>query len=177
MAISITEKQHWKERIENKIDRRIRDIKLKDQNHFTQIENQAKQLISEQLGVAENLQRLKQAEEEQKRLGEEQSNLICSTYEILTSERRSHHYNIRHDVDHILAPHIQRKQRELLQSSELGREIAKLEAEKENLLDTIWLATSPRQMTEMWSKVLKLIGEEVTDFQREVLTATKPDEQ
>jgi hypothetical protein len=55
--------------------------------------------------------------------------------------------------------------------------VAILETELENLIDTIWLATSSRQMSDMWEKILRLIDEETTSFQREILSATKPTEE
>ena len=53
---------------------------------------------------------------------------------------------------------------------ELGRQVLKLRAEKENLLDVIWLATSSRQVRQLWTKVAELLGEEPTHLEREALS-------
>ncbi|MCB9941300.1 MAG: hypothetical protein H6823_23960 [Planctomycetaceae bacterium] len=42
---------------------------------------------------------------------------------------------------------------ELLASDEIGQRILTLREEKDNLLDVVWLATSPKQIKELWTKV------------------------
>jgi hypothetical protein len=63
---------------------------------------------------------------------------------------------------------------ELLAEHERGQEIVRLRQEKEDLLDTVWLATSGAQIKELWSKVAELLGDPQTPLQREAL-AIKPD--
>ena len=72
-----------------------------------------------------------------------------------------------------VAEAIQRRQaahaEQLLDGDEVGREIARLEAERDGLLDTIWLATSPAEIRALWSKVNALLGDEPTPLEREAL--------
>jgi len=65
---------------------------------------------------------------------------------------------------------------ELLAASELGQRILKLRQEKENLLDTVWLATSPKQIKELWSKVAELLGERQTQLEKEAMAIDPVDE-
>ncbi len=58
---------------------------------------------------------------------------------------------------------------ELLAEHELGRRILQLRAEKDRLLDTVWLACSPAQIRQLWSKVSTLLGDQPTDLEREAL--------
>ena len=44
------------------------------------------------------------------------------------------------------------KQR-LMKDTELGRQVAQLESEKEYSLDAVWLATSNKQIRELWTQV------------------------
>src|SRR6476646_7698625 len=60
-------------------------------------------------------------------------------------------------------------QEQLLADDPVGREIAHLEAEKDNLLDTVWLAISPAQIKQLWTKVGALLGDEPTHLEREAL--------
>jgi hypothetical protein len=60
-------------------------------------------------------------------------------------------------------------QEQLLAEDPVGREVARLEAEKEHLLDTVWLATSPAQVKQLWSQVGALVGDEPTPLQRAAL--------
>jgi hypothetical protein len=68
---------------------------------------------------------------------------------------------------------IQRRQTihedELLAEDPLGQQILHLRQEKDNLLDTIWLASSPQQIKELWKKVVDLLGDEQTALQKEAL--------
>ena len=60
---------------------------------------------------------------------------------------------------------------EALTDDAVGREIARLESERERLLDVIWLATSPTQIRALWTKVAELLGDEPTQLEREALAA------
>jgi hypothetical protein len=58
----------------------------------------------------------------------------------------------------------------------VGREITRLEAERDRLLDIVWLATSPVQIKQLWSKVAALLGDEPTPLEREVLAIAPSEE-
>jgi hypothetical protein len=58
----------------------------------------------------------------------------------------------------------------LLAGHEIGRQILRLRAERENLLDSIWLATSPSQIRSFWQKVAELLGEEPTRLECDALS-------
>ena len=67
-------------------------------------------------------------------------------------------------------------QEQMLADDPIGREIARLGAEKENLLDTVWLAASPAQIKQLWSKVAELLGDEPTTLEREALSIAPAEE-
>ena len=52
MPLTVTEKEHWKERITRKIDKRIEIIAAADANLLDRIERQAHQRALESLGLA-----------------------------------------------------------------------------------------------------------------------------
>jgi hypothetical protein len=58
---------------------------------------------------------------------------------------------------------------QLLADAEAGRKILALRQEKEDLLDTVWLATSPAQVRQLWQKVGELLGDELTQLQRDAM--------
>lgn len=80
--------------------------------------------------------------------------------------------------DHEVNAAMQRRQSvhedELLAESEVGQRILKLREEKENLLDTVWLATSPKQIKELRSKVAELLDDKQTQLQRDALAKDPP---
>jgi hypothetical protein len=55
----------------------------------------------------------------------------------------------------------------LLAENETGRKIVELRREKENLLDTVWLATGCAQIKVLWYKVAELLGHPQTQLQVE----------
>ena len=57
----------------------------------------------------------------------------------------------------------------MLADDPIGREISRLEVEKDSLLDTIWLATSPTQIRQLWTRVGELLGDEPTTLERDAL--------
>ena len=67
-------------------------------------------------------------------------------------------------------------QDQLLADDPVGREIARLEAEKDRLLDTVWLAASPSQIKQLWTRVGELLGDEPTALERDAL-AIEPAEE
>ncbi len=82
-------------------------------------------------------------------------------------------YSRIHDHPEIRAAVARRQavhEEELLGTTELGRQVQRLRAEQEGLLDAIWLATSPSQVRVFWKKVGELLGEEPTGLEREALS-------
>jgi hypothetical protein len=54
--------------------------------------------------------------------------------------------------------------------------VGRLEAEKDRLLDVVWLATSPGAIRQLWRTVGELLGDEPTPLEREAL-AIEPTEE
>jgi hypothetical protein len=66
---------------------------------------------------------------------------------------------------------------ELLAEDPQGQEILRQRQEKENLLDTVWLATSGQRIKELWKKVVDLLGDEQTQLQKEALALAPKSEE
>jgi len=54
-------------------------------------------------------------------------------------------------------------EQELLAETPRGREILTLRQEKDNLIDTVWLATSSKQVKDLWQEVDDMLGGEQHD--------------
>ncbi|MBX3435797.1 MAG: hypothetical protein KF847_20965 [Pirellulales bacterium] len=67
-------------------------------------------------------------------------------------------------------------EQELLAADPLGQKILALELEREELLDTVWLATSRAQVKELWGRVLELLQQPPTALQAEALKIEPPQE-
>jgi hypothetical protein len=57
----------------------------------------------------------------------------------------------------------------LLADDPVGQQIARLESERENLLNTVFLACSTSQIKQLWSKVGELLDDPPTPLEREAL--------
>jgi hypothetical protein len=176
MAITITEKQHWKERIEARINKRIEHLKSGNPQLFVEVADQARVKAVASLGIKQDHAALVALEKKEKDLELQKKALIATLYQKLTGECSAGEYWVRSKIDGRISEQQAKHQDELLLSHELGREIARLNSEKENLLDTVWLATSPRQVTDLWQKVITLLGDQTTEFQREVLSSKESPE-
>jgi hypothetical protein len=62
--------------------------------------------------------------------------------------------------------------REILQEFEIGRRIVQLQDEQEQLLDTVWLATSSVQIRNLWQDMMAILGESTTELQQQALSYT-----
>ena len=65
---------------------------------------------------------------------------------------------------------------EILAETDLGKQVLLLRAEKENLLDTVWLATSTSQIKELWEQVNRLLGLTPTALEEKALRIVPPQE-
>ena len=57
----------------------------------------------------------------------------------------------------------------ILAKTEIGRQVLELEREKEELLDTVWLATSGTQIKHLWQKVADILQQKPTPLQQEAI--------
>src|SRR6266481_1513077 len=68
MGLTVTEKEHWKERIERRINKRIESVWASDPNLKERIDKEARQKALESLKLAELEQECDQIEEQRKQL-------------------------------------------------------------------------------------------------------------
>jgi hypothetical protein len=66
---------------------------------------------------------------------------------------------------------------DILAESDLGRRVVSLREEKENLLDTVWLATSSTQIKQLWEKVNELLEIRPTALEEKALKIAPPPEE
>lgn len=172
MAIRLAEKEHWKERIEEKIKKRISAVKSENAKLFEDIQREAEAKTIESLGLTEDMKRLEKLKAKETETSAQWKELTTSVRNRLFPNNKeighcySHYNEIRNAISEIRKAH----EEKIYGNHEVGRELLKLQNERENILDTVWLATSPRQVTELWQRVVNLLGEDTTDFQKEILS-------
>jgi hypothetical protein len=174
-GLTVTEKEHWKDRLAKRIERKIEVLKASDPGLFTRLNREARMQTLQSLGLAELSQRLetveKQEEECQKQKVRIEREMVAVVRGVAVEDLDDGSYYGRYsnDVDQAIDRRKFVIEDELLAQCDLGRQILKLRAERDSLLDAIWLATSPRQVKDLWSKVAELLGDEPTQLERDAL--------
>jgi len=173
-GLTVTEKEHWKSRIARRIDKRIEAITAGDPNFFERIDRDARQRALESLGLAEYQAELDEIEKQKENLEKREKRLhkaMLAKVRGVEPDDLEDYYCYGHDSEVTNA--VKRRKAvhedELLAENELGQQVLRLRREKENLLDTVWLACSAKQIKELWGKVAELLGDKQTQLQRDAL--------
>jgi uncharacterized membrane protein YheB (UPF0754 family) len=179
MGLTITEKEHWKDRIARRIEKRIEAIFAEEPNLEDRIQREARQRALSSLGLSAQQTELDEIEKQKEALEKREqkiSKAMLARVRGVSVSDINEYYAYQHDNE--ISNAVKRRQAvhedELLAEHERGQEIVRLRQEKEDLLDTVWLATSGAQIKELWSKVAEVLGDQQTQLQREAL-AIKPE--
>jgi hypothetical protein len=180
-GLTVTEKEHWRQRISARIGRRIEAIKSKHPAMFERVKREARARALQSLGLADAYAALEQVHADETALDRRKTQAQRAMLAVVRGvpvEEIDDAFSVRYGRELPLpmdaATALDRRQEthenELLADDPVGAEIAHLEAERERLLDTVWLACSPAQIKQLWSKVSELLGDEGTPLEREALT-------
>ncbi|MGP0065794.1 MAG: hypothetical protein ACLQGP_19605 [Isosphaeraceae bacterium] len=172
--LTVAEKSHWRDRIQARIDRRIEAITAGDPGLMDRIRREARGQALASLGLADFQAELDQIVEQKdaldKRERQARRAMLARIRGVAVEDVEARYYG---SLDPEVGTAIGKRQvvheEELLAEHELGRRVLELRAQKENLLDVVWLATSPAQVRELWTRIGKLLGDEPTALEREAL--------
>jgi hypothetical protein len=175
MPLTVTEKEHWKDRISNRIEKRIEQLQAAEPNLKDRVDREARQRALQSLGLAEMQADLDRIEREKKLLEKKEKQthrrMLAHVRGVPVEDFADNYFGC-HTSEEVRTA-VSRRQKvhedELLAECDTGREILRLREEKENLLDTIWLATSPSQLKTLWTKVSELLSAEPTQLERHAL--------
>ena len=177
-GLTVAEKNHWKDRLSKRIDRRIETIAAEEPNLLDRVKRDARERAMQSLSVAD-LQADVDVIEKQEDALNDRKNLLHRT--MLARVRRvpletiDQHYTPTHynnEVENAIKSRQSIHEDDLLAECEVGRRVLTLRREKESLLDCVWLASSPIQVRELWAKVSELLGDEQTQLHRDALKTT-----
>jgi hypothetical protein len=79
------------------------------------------------------------------------------------------YYAMRSAIDNAIGARQNVHEKEILAADPLGKRILDLQLEQEELRDTVWLATSPLQIKQLWSRVGEILNQQPTAFQQHAL--------
>jgi hypothetical protein len=178
-GLTVTEKEHWKSRIAARIERRVEAIRAQYPALFDRVRRESHAQALQSLGVTEpyrELEAIKAEEASLERRRRRAQRSMLAAVRGVPIEEVSDYINVRYaelplpqEAYEAIAKRQKAHQEELLAGDPVGREIARLDGERERLLDVVWLATSPAQIKQLWGKVAELLGDEATSLEREAL--------
>ena len=171
MPLTVKEKEHWKERIEKEIDKAIEKAYRDEGNGLREkILQQAKTRAMKHYGLEDYMRRYSSRKAQIEELQSQQFRASEEASKPLESMSR-HCWSDRHSlIVGVIDRAAKDVEREILQESEVGRKILRLEREREELIDTIWLATSTVQIRSLWKDFSAMLTEEPTELQKQALT-------
>ncbi|TWU56015.1 hypothetical protein [Rubripirellula reticaptiva] len=179
MSMTVREKEHWKERIGKRIESTIaRIVAERDPSYLETIETRAEELAQQRLGLDETVKRAEEIDATIERLKEERVEHLKRNASRLSGRSVSSiadrgEWVAKGIIDKRMESQQKLEKRRLMESDELGKLILALLDEQDAMLDTVWLATSPRQIRDLWESVSRLLNEQTTSLQEGVLAETE----
>lgn len=176
MPLTVTEKEHWRQRIAARIERRIEALAAGEPGLLDRVAAEARRRAFATLGLAESQAELDAVVRGRKALDlrekRAQKAMVARLRGIPieeVSEGAAHGYQSTATVDAAVQKRQAAHEEEMLADSPVGRDVLRLRAEREDLLDVVWLASSPSQIKQLWAKVATLLGAEPSALEREAL--------
>lgn len=164
--LSQKDKQHWRDLIAKKIDKRIDGIKAACPSRFSNLAAQAYNESLKSLGLVpfytkedtltKQIRELEQQKEKNERA------MIAHLRNVPPDTIERYTYNCRSEVQEAVEKRAATHLDALMQADDLGQQVLALEAEKEDLLNSVYLATATSQIKDLYASVLKLIDETPT---------------
>jgi hypothetical protein len=174
--LTVTEKQHWKNRITKKLDRAMDRLWSKQTGLKASFTAQAEQMVENRFTdlsfaeVRESEKSIKEAEARLKVLEKECIELKrCVLHGLSEQQEFCSDYLVGNQYVIALRKKVEAEMAEVMAAHPIGCKILELEREKEELLDTIWLATSNVQLKSLWTRFAELINEAPTSMQSEAI--------
>ena len=176
MSLTVTEREHWKQRIAARIDKRIAAIEQANKPVIDGLKKTAREKALTALGIDELESQRVKAEADKARLErrvKQLSRQVMARIKGVEEEdvtMPNYYSGFESEIKAGISRRAEYELNLLLSTTEVGKQIAALKGEKDNLLDTIWLATSPAQVKELWQKLSLMLGDEETPLQKEALS-------
>lgn len=171
--LTITEKEHWKSRIEKRIDRAIEALQSQNISLMPSINAFAELEAHKSIGTFELHQRIEAIKQQVKDLESEKDGLVAEMYQVALGKQSISNissYLLPSEFWSLHRQAVARFETKLLMESELGQQIVRMRSERESLLDTVWLATSSLQIRDLWSRVSEVLEDPTTQLQQKILT-------
>ena len=149
MPLTVTEKEHWRQRIAAKVERRIEALAAGDPGLMDRVQAEARRRAVQSLGLAESQAELDAVVGDRKALDRREKRAqraMVARLQGLPAEEVPDTAIYGDQFTQTVNTAVQKRQavheEELLAEHAVGRDVLRLRAERENLLDVVWLATT-----------------------------------
>jgi len=157
-----TAKDYWKDRLVGRINAQIEKIETGNAELLMQLEDEAQKKAMDSLGISDALQkrqaiqqRIKELESEIKGIEQRVAKHLEEVHRICVDG-----WTLADGIEVVMADRQRSELRRLLEATEPGKEISRLERAREYITDKLWLANGPSQIKAVCSEVDELLGEE-----------------
>ena len=177
MSITVAEKNHWRDRIARRIEQRIEAmVAREDPTLLERAAKEAREKAYESLGVGAQQREIEALEKEKEKIAGRERRLVAEQRAKLNGttveqelERGSYYGHGDYEIENAIKARAKALEADILSQNDLGQRVLALEKEKDNLLDTVWLATSTSQMKELWEHVNALLELKPTPLEDKAL--------
>jgi hypothetical protein len=166
MAISVTEKEHIKELIEKRINAEIERISTENKSDADDIRTQARKQAITALGLTQAIEDLESIDQQIAKLNDKRAKVEQKTLESLNIDmNRNYNRNSRQAIDSKIASASVSYEKALVEAHPKLKQINALKDERDNLLQTIWIATSNSQVKALFDYLNDLLDTKPTAFE------------
>ena len=173
MSLTVKEKDHWKERIERRIDHKIKQIEASEPTHvWKEMTRRAEEMAWEDLAIGTLMQKSSSLKKQVETLEANRQRVwteiaaVIRGVDVETVRWQSH---LTYEVERLIDSRKSLFLEKVRAEHPKGQQIQRLQQEKDELLDTVWLATSASQIKELWSQIAEGLQSELTPFQQKAL--------
>jgi hypothetical protein len=148
MALSFTEKQYWKNRVEKTVNGKITELRSLSAKVIEETKIKADCQLTDELKISEDLAAYENRSKEIEELEAEQKELLAMiAADVFGDETpfRVSFADIKREIDRL----VKERTESLFSQHPLGQHLETLEVEKARLLDAILLATNVQQVGEI----------------------------
>jgi hypothetical protein len=162
-GITVSEKNHWRDRIAKRIDHRVETLVAKEDPTLLQrVEKDARDRAYKSLGIDTQQREMEAIQKQKEELEKREQRLLAEQKAIIQGTKPEDEldngpYCRSNVVEDAVDSRAKALEADILAESDLGRRVLSLREEKENLLDTVWLATSSTQIRQLWEQVNSLL--------------------
>ena len=184
--LTMKEKEQWNERMSNKITKAVEQlVEMHEPDYFDRIDKEADRIVCESFGLTDQRAELARQAAECERLTEElrraESERKTTVFHMLktlakTQEDRAEFRRVAGEYELEARIEFEKAKRrpKLMADDGLGRRILELQSEQEQMIDTILLATTSKQLRELWVTVSQRLEQPLTAFQSKLVEVTPP---